>query len=121
MSTLRVSISPLNENLCTYPFGEVHDLSLEISCFRRFKLSLLLLLFATLTTIILYLRNIMVVMSEANNNSTCDNERRWTFRASAYLRLIYERRLIMFDSCIEFGLTIIIFVAAVSIVVSINW
>ena len=40
---------------------------------------------------------------------------------SAYLRLIYERKLIMFNSCIEFGLTIIIFVAAVSIVVSINW
>ena len=41
--------------------------------------------------------------------------------SSIYLRLIYERRLIMFDSCIEFGLTIIILVVAVSIVVSINW
>lgn len=63
-------------------------------------------------------------MSAANNNYNA----RVTMKdggllgvSSIYLRLIYERRLIMFDSCIEFGLTIIILVVAVSIVVSINW
>ena len=62
----------------------------------------------------------MVVMSEANNNSNTAYDGDF-LRASVYLRLIYKRGLIMFDSCIEFGLTIIIFIAAVSIVVSINW